>query len=138
MNIAVIAHRLKTNKGFILAEVMLAMVIMSVALLAISGMFTQALQADMLAHHYTVAANLAQQQLELLKTQPPGYWAGLSLPAVIPWSNQEQLPASRYTVVTNAVAATAADSLVEVRVIVSWQERGTECKVEFATLYPAL
>lgn len=137
MNRTAIVYRLKTNKGFILAEVMLAMLIISVALVAISGMFTQAIQADLMAKDYTVAANLAQKQLELLKNRPPEYWAGLPLPAIIPWSDGAQLPSSRYTLLTKAVA-TAHDSLVEVRVTVSWLERGIECKMQFVTLYSAL
>ena len=137
MNKATIVYRLKTNKGFILAEVMLAMVIISVALVAISGMFTQAIQADIRAKNYTVAANLAQKQLELLKIKPPEYWAGRALPAVIPWCDQAQLPSSRYTLTTNAVA-TGYEGLVEVRVTVSWLERGIDNKLQFVTLYPAL
>lgn len=133
----VIVHRLKTNKGFILAEILLAICIISVALTAIFGMFTQAIQADLRAKDYTVAANLAQKQLELLKTHPPGYWADLTLPAVIAWSDQGQPPNSRYTVLTNAVA-TNHDSLAQVTVTVSWEGRGSEQTIQFLTLYRGL
>jgi len=129
--------RLKTNNGFILAEVTLAILMISIPLVAIVGMFTQAIQADSMAKDYTIAANLAQKQLELLKTQPPNYWAGRTLPAVIPWLDQEQLPSARYGVTTKAVATTD-DSLVEVTVTVTWQARGTESTIQFVTLYRAL
>jgi len=133
----VVVDRLKSNKGFMLAEVTLAMLIISVALVPIASMFTQAIQADMMAHHYTVAANLAQKQLELLKTQPPEYWATCSPPCSIPWQDSTQPVPSRYTILTTGVA-THHDSLVEVRVMVSWRERGLENKLQFVTLYSAL
>jgi len=129
--------RLKTNSGFILAEVTLAILMISIALVAIVGMFTQAIQADSMAKDYTIAANLAQKQLELLKTQPPKYWAEQTLPAVIPWIDQGQLPSARYMLTTKAMA-TGEDSLIEVTVIVTWQERGIERTIQFATLYRAL
>jgi len=133
----VIVHGLKSNKGFILAEVLLAIFIMSVALTAIAGMFTHVIQVDLMAKDYTVATNLAQRQLELLKTHPPEYWADLTLPAVIAWSDQGQPPNSRYTVLTNAVA-TNRDNLAQVTVTVSWEGRGVERTIQFVTLYRAL
>ena len=138
MKRASIMCMLKTNKGFILAEVMLAIFIISVALIPISGMFIQALQADVMANHYTEAAYLSQNQLELLKTYPPEYWAGLALPSVMPWSDQVQLPSSRYTLTTNARISAADIHLIEVTVTTAWQERATECNIQFVTLYPTL
>jgi len=134
----VVVYWLKTNKGFILAEVLLAIFIISIALVAISGMFTQAIQANLMAKDYTVAANLAQKQLELLKSHPPEYWAGLTLPCTIPWSDTIQLPPPRYILITNASISDADDSLVEVTVVVSWQEKGREGNLQFVTLYSAL
>jgi len=131
-------YRLKTEKGFILAEVILAIFIISFTLVAISTMFIQAIQADTMANHYTEAANLAQKQLELLKTHPPEYWAGLALPSVIPWGDQAQLPSSRYTLTSNASISAADAHLVQVIVTASWQERSTECTIQFVTLYPIL
>jgi len=127
---------LKSEKGFMLAEVVLAILIISVALVAIIGMLTQAIQANFMAIHYTEAANLAQKQLELLKIHPPQYWAGFTLPIV--WQDQTQLPPPRYTLITNAFLSTIDEHLVQVTVTVSWQERGTTCWLQFVTLYSAL
>ena len=138
MNRAFIKYRLNSNKGFILAEVILAIFIISVALIPISGMFIQSLQADVMANHYIEAANLSQKQLELLKTHPPEYWAGLALPSVIPWQDNTQIPLSRYTLTSNARTSTSNDHLIEVTVTASWQERNTECNIQFVTLYPTL
>ena len=130
--------RLRTEKGFILAEVMLAIFIMSVALVAISAMFIQAIQAGVMANHYTVAANLAQKQLELLKIHPPEYWTGITLPAVILWGDPSQIPSLHYTLTTNAIPSAINSHLIQVTVIASWQERNVQCSVQFVTLYSAL
>jgi len=131
-----ILYTLKSEKGFMLAEVMLAVLIMSVALVAITGLFTQAILANLMATHYTEAANLAQKQLELLKIHPPQYWAGFTLPIV--WQDQTQLPPPRYTLTTNAIPSTIDEHLVQVTVTVAWQERGNPCRLQFVTLYSVL
>ena len=138
MNKTLIEFKLKTDKGFILVEVMLAIFIISVALLPISGMFIQAMQADVMANHYTEASSLAQKQLELLKTHSPEYWSDLTLPATLTWHDQTQLPSSRYTLTTNACLSATDNHVVEVTVMASWQERSTQCYVRFVTLYSAL
>ena len=138
MNRASIKYRLKTEKGFIFAEVVLAIFIISVALPAICGMFIYAIQADVSANHYTEAANVIQMQLELLKTHPPEYWAELALPSAIPWQDHTQLPSAMYTITTNARIYAADSHLVEVTVTACWQERAVECMIQFVTLYPIL
>jgi len=138
MKKATIRDRLQTNKGFILAEVVLAISIISIALVAISGMFIQAIHTDLMANHTTVAANLAQKQLELLKTYPPEYWAALTFPCIIPWQDNAQILSSEYTLITNAYISAVDDHVVEVIVTVSWQEPKIECNIQFVTLFPTL
>ncbi|WP_378956339.1 type II secretion system protein J [Pelosinus sp. sgz500959] len=128
--------RLMPNQGFILAEVTLAIFIISVALIPISGMLIQAIQSNTMAREYTIVANLAQKQLELLKIHSPTYWAGLSLPYNIPWQDEMKEPGDKYKFTTKAVSVNA--NLVKVTVTALWQERGTDCRVEFMTLYPTL
>lgn len=138
MNTTFIFAKLKTQQGFILADVSLAIVIISVALLAISPMFIQAIQTDVVAKDYTVVANLAQKQLELLKTNSPEYWSGLILPCTLPWQDNTQSLPSRYVLTTHADSYAADHHLVQVTVTACWQERNFECNLEFVTLYPTL
>lgn len=128
--------RLIANQGFILAEVILGIFIISVALIPISGMFMQAIQGDAMARDYTVVANLAQKQLELLKIHSPAYWADLSLPCPIPWQDETQLPESKYRFTTRAVVVNSY--LAQVTVTAFWQEKGTAYTLQFVSLYPLL
>jgi len=137
MNKIAIISRLTTTRGFILMDVLFATLVLSVALLPISGMFAQAIRADTLARDYTGAANLAQQQLELLKTQPVEYWQELSEPCLIPWQDTSQLPPAPYVVTTSAMDV-PEKTVVQVRVNVTWQEGDKNCNLEFITLYPKL
>jgi len=130
--------QLTAARGYILADIVIAMLISSIALVAISAMFTKAIQVDALGNHYTIATNLAQKQLELLKTHPATYWADLSLPCSIAWQDDIQLPPTQYTVTTNAALSLSNVHLVEVAVNVCWLEVGSEYKLEFVTLYPNL
>lgn len=130
--------KLKRQKGFMLIEISFAIVIISVALVIISTMFTKTIQANTVAKDYTVAANLAQKQLELLKTQPPEYWSGLTLPCTIAWQDDTQSPLPQYRLITHANSYAANHDLVQVTVTASWQERNIDCNLEFVTLYSTL
>ena len=124
------------NNGFILAEITVAILLISIALLPICGMFIQSIQGDALAREYTIIANLAQKQLELLKLKSPNYWAELVLPCIIPWQDEAWLPPSKYIFTTKAVSVNS--SLVKVTVTALWKERGNDCTLQFVTFYPAL
>ncbi len=128
-------HRLKANRGFILVDVIIAFLILSVALVPILGMFIQALRVEALAGSYNTASNLAQTQLELLKSQPPEYWNGLELPCTISWQDSSQLPPPVYDLKTYAVTTAASNHLVQVTVVVYWQESSIDYSAEFITFY---
>jgi len=128
----------KVQKGYILTEILVSFLIMSLALIAISAMFIQALQMDMIAHHYTVTSNLAQKQLELLKMRPPAFWAGLSLPYNIPWQDDTQILPAIYNFTTNAIQQESNPHLIEVTVTATWQEKDKEYSVAFTTFYSTL
>lgn len=55
------------QRGFLMVEVLVACVIITVALLAVGGMYMQSLRAAIEAEQYTVAATLAQDRLEKVK-----------------------------------------------------------------------
>lgn len=129
---------LKENRGFMLVDVIIAIFLVCVALVPISGLFTQSIQTSAEAADYTRAANLIQQQLELLKTKPPEYWAELALPCQIPWQGNRLLPPSKYTLTSQATLSTLDSHLVQVNIIASWKERNRECNLQFVAFYPTL
>lgn len=62
------------QRGFLMIEVTVSILILSVALVAIAVIFSQATQANIRASEYTVATNLAQEQLEILKSKDNLFW----------------------------------------------------------------
>lgn len=129
---------LKENQGFMLADLIIAIFLICVALVPISGLFTRSIQTSAEAADYTRATNLIQQQIELLKTKPPEYWAGLVLPSTIPWQENHLLPPSKYTLTTQATSTTLDSHLVQVTVNASWKERNRECGLQFIAFYSTL
>lgn len=131
-------HRqLVTDKGFILADVLVAMMLISIAIIPICWLFLQAIQTDQIARNHTTATNLAQKQLELLKTHSTEYWRNLPLSCSIPWQDKNQLPPSTYVITTTGMTS-GEDPLVHVIVTVAWQEGYKERNLRFVTLYPKL
>ena len=116
---------LKQN-GFLMVEVLLAILVISIALTAATSMFLQSTKASVSGNEITNATALAQKQIELLKTQPASFWNNLAAPPqTIAWQDSSQtMPLTKnnisYTVITTT-ANTALDSnLVQVTVAVSW------------------
>lgn len=99
-------YRQNSNGGFFLADVVGGMLIISIALVLVSGLFVQAIRTNIVATNYTIATNLAQKQLELLKVQPPEFWSILQLPCTLPWQDKEQIPEVRYVLTTQASICT--------------------------------
>jgi prepilin-type N-terminal cleavage/methylation domain-containing protein len=65
-------HLLSEKRGLTLAEVLLAAAIISVAVLAIVGLFPTALQNVRYGGHMSQASSLAQEMIELIRTRPFG------------------------------------------------------------------
>lgn len=128
-------NKLKRNQGFILADVTLAIFIISIALLVITSLIIQALQIEKAASDYTIAANLIQKQMELLKCKVPAYWAGLGLPCTIPWQDNNMPPPAAYELTTYAAISTLDNHLVEVTVSAAWKERNKDYSMQFVTFY---
>lgn len=61
--------KLNKNSGFTLIEVLIAMFILSVGILAVVSMFTTSMKASQLGRNVTVANRLAQNLMEQVKTQ---------------------------------------------------------------------
>jgi len=63
-------HLLREKRGLTLAEVLLAAAIISVAVLAIVGLFPTALQNVRYGGHMSQASSLAQEMIEMVRTRP--------------------------------------------------------------------
>lgn len=127
--------RVWNNQGFMLAEVILAIFIICVALIPISGMFIQAMNSNAMAEEYTQAGEFGAKTIGTIKLQPPAYWAGLSLPCTLPWQDGELPAESKYNFTTTATAFTPY--LVQVTVA-QYGGKGRGCSLQFTALYPAL
>ena len=138
----------KQQTGFLMLEVVIATLIITVALVAAVGILMTSTQANSNAAEYTVAASLAQKQLELLKTKDPGnYWSKLELssPSEISWQdNNEAIPLKvnnvSYNVKTIASSCPENSNLVQVTVTVIWNNTGSrpESNVQITTSYPKI
>lgn len=117
-----------------MAELVLAMMIIGIALIAVAGMFIQSTRATSSAADYTKATNLAQKQLELLKLKQAAYWSNLTLPATLEWQGATGETAF-YSVATTASVSSENSNLVEVIVVVSWNQQGQLCQVQLTAFY---
>jgi Tfp pilus assembly protein PilV len=133
----IVLHRLTNGKGFMLLDVVVCLLLVTILVMPISGLFLQAITSNTFAKHTTVAANLAQTQLELLKTFPTIYWHDLSVPCTIPWQDKSQSPPAFYEFRTEGISVDAG-LLVEVKVQVTWQEQGKKRDLTLITYYPTL
>ena len=61
----------KKSKGFSLVEVLVALVILSISLLALAGLMVQSTKNSSWGSHMTEAATLAQDRLEALRAVRP-------------------------------------------------------------------
>lgn len=63
------ASRKINNKGFTLVEIMIAMFILTIGIMGVTGMFLTSIKANSFARNTTVANRLAQNIMEQIKTQ---------------------------------------------------------------------
>jgi len=66
--------KLTRSKGFSLIEVMIALFILAIALLALAGLMVTTTKNNSFGGHMTEAATFAQDKLEQLRASP---WAGI-------------------------------------------------------------
>lgn len=126
-------------------EVVVATVIITLALTAAAGMFIQSVQAVSSAASCTAAANLAQKQLELLKTKDKTYWTNHAVDPDIPWQDiGETLPLAinqiNYTARTQSSISPENRYLIQVVVTVSWTDPGKRVQqvVQMTAFYPMI
>ncbi|MPM29714.1 hypothetical protein SDC9_76254 [bioreactor metagenome] len=137
-----VAKILARQNGFLMLEVMLAVLIVSVALVAVLGMFINSTKANADAAENTVAATLAQKQLEMLKTKDHNYWANFAPNAQtsISWLDIDKPVPQGYAVNTVAMPCPENASLVQVTVTVTWNAPNSPAarNVKITTFYPKI
>jgi len=123
------------QKGFILMDVLIGVLILSLTLVVISILYIQAMDMDRMSYEETIVAHLAQTQLELLKTRTPEYWSSMSLPCFIAWQDDTEPFPSQYTLTTQADITAASDHLVQVTVNGSFGDSPKKNNIHFITFY---
>ena len=123
------------QRGFLLIEVLIAAVIITIAVTAAASLLIQSAQSNIRAGKYTVAASLAQRQLEYLKSRKTAAdWAQLTIPETgeLKLSADWQAAATDTIVLNNTIYTLTSlaskcpeDSadLVQVRVVVAWSSQ---------------
>jgi len=122
------------QQGFLLIEVVITTVIITIALVAAVGMFIQSTRANANAEKYTVAVSLAQKQLEFLKSRKGTTdWVNIALPGTgeieldAAWQSEVNntllLNHTTYTLHSWAEACPEdSANLIQVRVTVAWSD----------------
>ena len=131
---------MRRQHGYIFIEILVSIILLSVGICAAAAVFIPATTNHALAADYTTAANLAQKQLELLKTWQPVDWETAG--ETIAWQDSDEaMPISlngiNYAVETKKVSpASVSNSLIEVTVTVSWSRNGRTNNVQYTAVYP--
>lgn len=122
-------HNRKWQQGFLMIDALIAIVIITVALVAIIGMFIQSTKATQCSAEYTIASNLAQQQMEHLKE------TGVMISTPIPDITINAPP--KFTLKsTVAQCPENPTKLVQVTVTVSWVDQKSSYALPFTTFFP--
>lgn len=128
------------KNGFMMIGVLIATMIIGLAFVAYLNLSIIGTKATSAAADYTVAANLAQKQLELLKTQDKNFWATHMTDSNIPWQDTAQtnpvnINNTDYLIKTSSEPAKEDNQLAKVTVTVQWREHAIEQMLQFIMLY---
>lgn len=117
-------RHIREQQGFLLIEVLLATIIISVALLTVAGMFMQSTNMASNSADYTAATAIAQDYLEQIK-------AGL---LVAPFASETTtLNNVIYTVMPQEAVSDIDSRLYQETVTVSWTQRGQSISFSMTT-----
>lgn len=119
---------IKNQKGFLLIDAVLAMLVITVALVAIAGMYTKSLQANTKAGKYTIATNVAQQRMEEVKRDIEERrnnivdWNKVTYPVTTNASSNEIPNSTIETVASLYTPSDLACKIVVITVTVKWSD----------------
>jgi type IV pilus modification protein PilV len=107
----------KKSKGFSLIEVLVALVILSISLLALAGLMVQSTKNSSWGSHMTEAATLAQDRLEALRAVRPQ----TDIPEGM---NNDQVTAASGILYTRTwtVTTNAAGTLRTITISITWSD----------------
>ena len=110
-------RRFKKSNGFSLIEVLIALVILSISLLALAGLMVQSTRNSSWGSHMTEAATLAQDRLERFRAVRPQ----TDIPE---GANNDQVPADSGIVYTRTwtVTTNATSTLRTITITVTWTD----------------
>ena len=107
--------RCKKSKGFSLIEVLIALVILAIALLALAGLMVQSTNSNSWGSHLTEASTFAQDKLEELRMTT---WANLNSDTDVRTGATGTNYTRTWTVTTNATG-----NLRTVSINISWTDK---------------
>ena len=111
------------QEGLTLVEVIIAISILTIGLLAVASMQIMAINSNSFANRVTVATNLAQEKLEDLMALP--YTTAFLDPALVgggPYSEPDSLPG--YTITWQVVDDSPVANSKRIDVKVTWVDKG--------------
>ena len=111
--------KLKNNCGFSLIEVLIALVILAVGILAVAGLQVTSIRGNAYSHRATVATSLGEGQLEVLlglDYDDPRLNPGSHVPIV-----QDQ-----YTLVWSVSEDSSLNNTKTIQMVVTWNEGETK------------
>lgn len=130
----------KNQKGFLLIDILIGMIILAIALIAVAGMFIQSSKASRLSPKYTIAADYAQAEIENLKKNS---WAYLKTSTNFDEAVQQKdnpnpnNPNDKYNIkVIKPRVSSLDNNILELEVDITFNdEKGNPIKKRFIALY---
>ena len=149
--IAVIKKNKDSEKGFTLLEVIIAISILTIGLLAVASMQVSAIKGNTLSFGVTEATTWAGDQMEKLMIMPydPDPYADddplddrdkdgkLGLEDDTPGTADHNVTRRKYTVYWNIAVDADRDDTKTVNVIVTWKDHGIQKRVSMRNIIPS-
>lgn len=129
------------DSGFTLLEVMIAIAILGISVVLTMQLFAGALSSTALSRHYTEATFLARHKLEELGLDDQlksGNQSGDFEGDYEKYSWQAEVSPFALPQPIEMNEEAARPELLQIKLLVSWEERGKTQKVELVTLDPSI
>ena len=124
--------KLKTDNGFTIIEVLIAISVLTIGILAVSSMQVYAIRSNAFASYQTQGTTLALDRLEKLMSRPYGdsdLTAG---------THTDPSPPSKYSVVWDVEDNSPLANAKRVKVTVTWTDHGMQKHVSVERIIPRM